>query len=78
MSWVTMELPDKNARLGRTLNETQWKQAENEFQHTGRDVLVWESDDGWSFWVIEHNGRMARKTVYKNESWIEYCMFRQT
>jgi hypothetical protein len=73
-----MELPDKNTRLGRTLNETQWKEAENEFQRTGRDVLVWESGDGWSFWVIGHNGRMARKTIYKNESWIEYCMFRQT
>jgi hypothetical protein len=73
-----MELPDKNTRLGRTLNETQWKEGEEQFKQTREEVLVREYQDGWSFWVIEYNGRMARKTVYKNETWIEYCMFRQT
>jgi hypothetical protein len=73
-----MELPNKNPYLGRTLNEKQWKEGEEQFKQTREEVLVREYQDGWSFWVIEHNGRMARKTVYKNETWIEYSMFRQT
>lgn len=71
-------LPNINPALGRTLNENQWREGEEAFKRTGQDVLVWDFQDGWQFWVVSHNGHMARKTVHNHEAWIEYCAFRQS
>lgn len=60
--------------LRRSLGEQYWKDGEEQYRKTGKDVLVLK-DGRYEFWVVEHNGRMARKSVDGNDSWIEYSMF---
>ena len=62
------EMPRENPHLRRTLNESQWERAEQEYQKSGKQpVLAAKLPDGYEFWVVEYAGQVMRKTVYKNE-----------
>lgn len=63
-------MPQENPMLGRTMDEGRWEHAQEIFKQKREDVLVWDFQDGWQFWVVSHNGLMARKTVYKDREWI--------
>jgi hypothetical protein len=53
--------------LLRTLNTHQWSKAKEEFLQTRKPVLAHKSEDGFEFWVVEHLGHIAEKTVYRNQ-----------
>ena len=53
--------------LVRTLNTHEWFKAKDEFLKTRKPVLAHKSGDGFEFWVVEHLGHIAEKTVYGNQ-----------
>lgn len=53
--------------LLRTLNTDHWSKAKEEFLKTRSPILVHKSSDGFEFWVVEHLGHVAEKTVYGNQ-----------
>lgn len=58
--------------LKATRNESEWATGQDLFRQNGQDVLVWQ-DGWWEFWVVNHNGQMTRKTVYRvtGQVWYE-------
>ena len=65
---ASTEMPRENPYLRRTLNESQWEIAEEQYKNTGKQpVLAAKFPDGYEFWVVEYAGQVMRKTVYKNE-----------
>lgn len=69
-------IPNEQPILKATLNENTWHTGEDRHRQLGADVLVWQ-DALWEFWVVEHEGQMTRKTIYRpdNRVWLEAPFF---